>query len=220
MSFKIPKEYISKFETLSKISIENVELLGEFITTIPSGTGPSGFKELLKERFADDKDIQEISSIVYSFGSLLLQNETSLDQLAEEIFDSVIINFNSKSSELTEKDSFQYKILLLLKGCNNLKFTFKALELLSENERIYRDSRIITDLRLIFNDDLAQSKRNAVIIHRFKIESRYDNEYENTFFSLDTSDLIKIKTLIERALEKEKVMKENYSDITFIDISE
>lgn len=81
----------------------------------------------------------------------------------------------------------------------------KALTLRNEYERIVTDTRILTDIRPIFDDDEDEPNVEAAIVNhtlRFSYTSG-DGDHE-IHFALDAADLTKLTAQIERALKKDK----------------
>lgn len=218
MGFSIPREFISGFEVLINLPLNEVKKIASFISTIPPGSGPKKFNTLLKSNFEID-GVSKLSSTIYSLGNLVLNAEESLEDLSNDL--SIAINSSLETKLSDDKvEELKSKILFLVSDNENLKFTFKALNLLSENDIIYRKGRVITDIRLLFNEDINENNRKAVIIHRLKIESSKNNKIQDFYFSLDSKDLKEVRELINRALLKEEQVKANYNNINFIDITE
>jgi hypothetical protein len=96
----------------------------------------------------------------------------------------------------------------------------KAGDVLTQHERIFETARIVTDLRPIFHVDVTEKPDAAVIIHTLKITQRDQfQQRADLYFALDHNDLLLMKELIERALKKEKTLKEivNGSTMTVLD---
>jgi hypothetical protein len=82
----------------------------------------------------------------------------------------------------------------------------KALTLRNEYERILTDTRILSDIRPVFDDDQENpSMRAAIVNHTLRFTyTAGDGERHESHFALDVDDLEKLKTQIERALKKDK----------------
>ena len=130
--------------------------------------------------------------------------------------------------KISEQDLpiFQEKLSVILKNCNSIRQTIRAITLNRDNEEIFKEAKIISDIRLIFQNDIKEKNRDALIIHRLRklITYRIDDEIQHQnvhFFTLDSADLIKLKEQIERALEKEKQIISSYENIiSFIELKE
>ena len=216
MAIRIPKEFISGFEKLKELSLEQVDEISIFLNKIPYGTGTKHFEKLLIERFPDI-NIFPLSNTIYSLGSILLNFDESIEEISVMLADSL-----KNDIENVEEGKLEEKINLILKNSKNLKDTFKAYNLISDNNITYSKSRIYSDIRLLFNENLSinQSDKKAVIIHKFKIEAEKNNALKYFYFSMDSNDLSKLKEQINRALDKDKKIRSDHSDIDFIKITE
>lgn len=221
MSWKIPHDFISGFIDLVNMPIDEVKEIASFIRTIPPGTGPEKFESLLNLSFPD-LDLSELSPMIFSFGNILLNIEDDSIESISQMLSKDLINSSEINQEEIEEKHLEDKLIILFQSSNNLKFTYKAIDLISDNDIIYKKGRIFSDVRLLFDDDIENTSedRKAVIIHRLKLESSKNNEDRNYYFSLDSLDLFKMKELIERAIIKEEKIKYDYPNIKFIEITD
>lgn len=91
--------------------------------------------------------------------------------------------------------------------------TVKAGPVLTQHERIFNDARIMTDLRPIFHLDVSEKPDAAVIIHMLKINHRnIAGQQSNEFFALDSNDLIVLRAVVDRAMKKERALKDLMRD--------
>lgn len=216
MSFRIPNNFISGFEILHELSIDDVKELASIIAQIPQGIGPRNFNSFLKSKF-DKIQLTELSSTIYSFGNLLLTSKKSKEEIAQGLSNSFFDEMNIDSD-----NSLQDKILIILDSADNLKQTFKAIDLISDNDIIFSKGRIFSDIRLLFEDSIESysTNRKAVIIHRLKLESSKNGNNKDYYFALDSNDLVEMKDLIDRAILKDNQIKSDYSNIEFLDITD
>jgi hypothetical protein len=84
---------------------------------------------------------------------------------------------------------------------------------------VYLDSRVLTDIRPIFSlkEDLHPTA--AVIIHNLEFVTHTDDRHTYTYIALDPNDLRKLKRTLERALQKEEILKKSVvaSGMTYLD---
>ncbi|MGN7722271.1 hypothetical protein [Chitinophaga sp. 22620] len=221
--YKIPQTYIPGFTFLANLDIAEVEQIKNALIELPVGTGPTNFRNALAGKFSNIEGINYIATVIFSFGSFLNENDDDFnkDEIAEDLVEAfkVINTKNEISKENIE--SLAPKIKLLLTNCDNLKLSFKALSLQSENAIIYRSSRVISDVRIVFKKDIEDKNRHAVIIHNLKFEYLKNRQEEELFISMDTSDLKKLRDAIDRALLKESKIKDDYNgSISFIELND
>lgn len=216
MAIAIPKEFISGFEKLKNLSVAQVDEISTYIHKIPYGTGTKQFEKQLEEKFPDI-DTHYLSNTIYSLGSVLNKFDESIEEISIMLTDSL-----KEEIENVEEGKLEEKINLVLKNLGNLKDTFKAYNLISDNDITYLKSRIYSDIRLLFNEDLSidHSDKKAVIIHKFKIEAEKNNASKYFYFSMDSNDLLKLKGQINRALKKDEKIRTDHSDVNFIKTTE
>lgn len=220
--FQIPKAYLPGFETLMTLTNEQVADLTAFLENIQIGTGIQSFGKLFEERFGNEPSFQQgLAGTLYSLGSFRL-NPSTIDlkdrvaSLARSFADQVKKDYDEKAIIRLEE-----VLSRLLDSATNLTITFKAFQLLSENESVFRDNHIITDIRLLFKEELGNKERHGLVTHKLKIQAEDSGDQNDYFFSLTFSDLQKLQEQITRAMDKEKLIREDYKEtMSFINITE
>ena len=90
----------------------------------------------------------------------------------------------------------------------------------TQHERIFVGARILTDVRPIFHLNIFEKPESAVIVHMLRITQR-DNSGNKAekYFALDSNDIKSMKALVDRALDKEKTLKNLMKDsgVTVLD---
>jgi hypothetical protein len=213
--FQIPEAFLPGFTELSKLSSDDAEKIGTLLNQIPVGATIQDFREAFTE--ADlPENIQVTAETVFSMGALLA-GETGGD--IAELTAGLSKAFQERNQgKITDEETQQLKrnLLIILKNGDNLKKTYKAYQLFSENARIYRNSRVMTDIRLLFNDEPDSNPRSGLIVHQVKIEFVENEEPKSFFVSLDREDLINLSENLQRALKKEESIKRNQDTINFL----
>ena len=161
--FKIPDAFLPGFMELSRLSFDDAENVGILLNQISVGATNQDFREAIIR--ADlPKNILLSADAIFSLGALLA-DKTGVDttELATGLTDAFL---EQKHGEFTDEEGQQLKrnLLILLENGDNLRKTYKAYQLYSDNIRIYRDSRVLTDIRLIFNDELDSNPKSGLIL--------------------------------------------------------
>ena len=110
-------------------------------------------------------------------------------------------------NDLSETEEIKRDFLRILNS--KLLITSKAINLTLSNDKILLDSKIITDLRPVFNleKDISSFIGNVITIF-LNIDYRINESDINiVYLSLDEDDLSKLKEQIFRAEEKLKILK-------------
>ena len=84
-----------------------------------------------------------------------------------------------------------------------LKSTAIAVELLTQHDRNYQTARVLTDIRPVFQSDVHDRPNGTVIVETLQLQT-WDREgnSETLYIAMDKADLLELKSVIDRALEK------------------
>jgi hypothetical protein len=83
-----------------------------------------------------------------------------------------------------------------------------ATDLQTLHERNYQSARIVTDIRPVFQDDLAKAPDGAVIVETLQIQTwSRDGGAQLMFVSMDEADLRQLQSIVTRALDKTETLK-------------
>ena len=96
------------------------------------------------------------------------------------------------------REDLRQRLAKLLGYENSLGVTSKALDVMTEHERILCGARIVTDIRPVFGRP-TDKPTAAVIVHNLKISYHQDDEHREFYVALDTEDVVRLRTLLERA---------------------
>ncbi len=106
----------------------------------------------------------------------------------------------SSSQQLAELE----QVLSAILRVDALRTSMKGISLMADHERLFLDSRILTDIRPIFDDDKNALPSGAVITHTMKINMYVDGKQVSMYVVLDGDDLHKLKSVLDRAIQKEQ----------------
>ncbi len=215
----VPPDYIPGFESIIKLDPLQLDNLTNIISELKIG---ERFDRLIRRASAHLQPLSEIelNNIIRSLVSLV------------EIFDSSnrnIPKFSSDFSEsyvesnptATKEDGDKLKINLskLLTKYDYIRITSKAFDIIQENPINFRKARIVSDIRFVFDDDLEKDSKYAVVVHNLKLECYNPEGTLNFFAAMDLADLKKMRTVIDRAIEKDRIIRENKHTIDIIDLA-
>lgn len=139
---------------------------------------------------------------------------SSLIRLSEDFPDSQSLVANVRQAAEATGDarfkadaaawaSFTDRLLRLLTPRTAAWLTAKAGSVVAETARYFCESRILTDLRPVFDRDAAQGPMGFTIVHTMKVTLHGGpQDPEEVYFTLDASDLDALDETISRAREK------------------
>ncbi len=86
----------------------------------------------------------------------------------------------------------------------------KATALYEDSERLLMDSKLLVDVRPIFDPRRSESIAATALLYKLRMTSRapHSGEVETTIFTLRESELTELAAVVERALKKATVIRE------------
>lgn len=218
-NYKLSKEFLNGIEALITLDENSFQNMIRVISELKAGTGPKNFRKQVEESLPGSK-IDYLSSALYSLGDFYASEKKTLEDTVNELNQSYWLGKESTQRE-TDELLLVNRLKLILEHYASFKTTFKAISLLTENDRLFRESRIITDVRLMFSEQLEESISNAVIVHQLKLSTLSNGKKEELYLSLDDSDLETLKETLDRAIKKgEKIRSDFHDRLNFITITD
>ncbi len=209
--YRIPQQYLDGFEKISALNTEQIKIIADILNSTEFGLDKNKIVEsIIATNSLNEFDSSGIKTIVNTIYSIIRLDEKDKEEQKiriKNLTESIIHYSDELNEDSTEKLHTYLNILFAISG--KTKQTIKGIELLNSNQRNFIDSRIITDLRVVFDDDVDDTKvKNAVIVHNLKINFIENNgTIKESFFALDTNDIISLKNTLDRAIRKEHVLR-------------
>jgi len=213
--FVIPPEFQPGFEVIASLDDNTIGKLSEIIKNVKRGAGRNEFFSIIDANI-DVAGKEDLSNTLFSLGWLLYNDKSSPTELALNLAKAYRL---SKGKVLSDDaySEIQTKLVTLLESCGSIKTTFKALALLQEYSHLFNEAHIVTDIRAVFDDGKENEIDMALMVHQLKIEYSERDKKKEFFVVLDRSDLIKLRDQVERAINKETTIKNNFENkIQFI----
>jgi hypothetical protein len=200
----MPKEALPDLKTVTELDEKLFDsLLAAISATGPTLTG-SKFDKNLREKVPTIKpgEIRGVLGVAFNLYSIRKKHDLSLSpqEFADAIADSDLIS-KAKGFSPEKRKILSDRLTKLLGFDTTVGVTAKAVDVMTEHERIFCSARILSDIRPVFakTPEIAEA---AVIIHNLQISFHKCGEHKEAYFALDTSDLAKLKQVIERAEKK------------------
>ena len=217
--YRIPENFKPSFDLITELSKEQADLIVSALNESAIGTQPNELAKAVSEKLGKPiSDLVKAFHAIFSLISLKAQVESPLEELVVDIVNS----YKEMRPDLLEgkADSLNNYLKLFLSADGKARNTIKSTLLSHEGEKNYVDSRIISDIRIVFDDNINNPEQCAVIVHQMKIAYQHANEIKEFFVTLDLKDLHKLREHINRALEKDKVIRnKTFSpSLTYIEV--
>jgi len=223
-SLKIPASAYSAIQTLLHLSQEDFDV---FLKALAAAK-PALSSDVFSRHVASQAKTIDESIIKSIIGELFPMDviRDSLDFTGEQfsqLFCDAAAKVNSKDFPFNETDAatLRSRLSRIFDLRKSLSITTKALDVLTEEERIFLGARILTDIRPIFNEagNLIEA---AVIVHHLKIHFGENDDETDFYVALDTSDIQALRDVLDRADEKAKQLQSllQRSQISYLDAEE
>ena len=226
---QIPKKYrsgIEKIITLDSAVFKNLIdalknsnpsfHLKKLADTVSLKIKQKGIEDLTKD------DLLNILEAIVSLYPLQTYYSLTLEDLASSLGEAVaeLEDFPNVTEE--QKKIFEARITTLLSIDGALYVASKVEELLFEYQHLFLGSRIITDIRPVFDPDLNKIPVGALIVHTLKLEYKQGNEQKDFYIALDTNDVKNLREQLDISEQKAESIKLmlNQAQVSYLDVEE
>ena len=205
---KIPYEVAANFLRIAELDTAQIDKLCEALGTVSlSLEQADDIRKTVSTVLSDAGAARNVSDIVQGLHALFASSTQTTNEFVSEIVSAVRENERIGSDLTTPKVEILEANLLRLLSVEKLLIGQKASMLLVEQDKIFSDARIITDLRPVFETDVARPLLAVAISHNLKIEFVEGREGREVYISIDTNDLHKLRNLIDRAIKKDTQLR-------------
>ena len=214
--YAIPDRDIVGFLAIANLTEKDfkklLKKLGDIADELPLFEIRNLFKKL--ELF-DLKDRDAVSSILVAIFILRIKADEGSEEFADDIIRAVK---NSKSELISGfKDWIELKKRILeILQLNSIYSSVKAFSLKTDSDKILVESKILTDIRPIFDNSNTDHFTRAIVVHNLKIIYHKDDEHKSIMLSLSGDNLQDLKKIILRAEKKESAIKSSLGTVKII----
>jgi hypothetical protein len=147
-----------------------------------------------------DDDIDAFVSHLMSMSTLGTSHDFTASKLAAVITDKV-------ASSLDEEGRRKLPPLLAaLLAARDFQAFSKAIDIATEYDQVLHFARIISDIRPVFDTDVAEEPLGAVVTHTLRIDYFHEGRVKTTSYVLNEQDLSQLKDIVLRAEGKQKTI--------------
>lgn len=207
MEFQIPETAERPLAEFAKLNPKQTSQLIEAVRTSKPALGIEEFAARVAPK--SGLELATVGRILSMFAGMYLARTDASKTLEEFASDLSGALKKRADQEMTPAnwDAFAANVRAILACERSLGVTAKALDLLTDHEHCLHSSRIVTDVRHIFAADPNLRPQSAVIIHVLNLVYHEIDGMKEVYMALDTSDLKRLKSVIERAEAKEVALK-------------
>ncbi len=224
MEIEIPKRYEAGLAALIQLDEEK---RAKFLSAIRDQPAALNLDKLASEVAIQlSVEEHEASSMLNALTSLFLaRSKTSQPArgFAENVIAAAIATGKSKLDPTQAGiETFTDFLKEALSYNESFGVTARARELAYEQQNLYCTGRLLTDIRPVFRPDIIDTPVAATVVHNLHISYHQGGDYKDFYISLDHEDILNLKQILERALQKENSLKVLMAklDLTVFDLEE
>lgn len=210
----LPRRYEGGLAKIRDLSIdgtqESVRELLAALRDVPDTYGESALSSAVAAK-VDTIAASDVEAMVPTLFSLYSYRDFRQAAISD-VVEGVALAMEESHSDrlkLSPEDRPHFEDLLgKLLDIDALNVRARARALVFENEHTLQESRVLTDVRSVFEPENPEDKpKGAVILHTLKIGYWADNQPKEFFVALDTNDVRELIEQLERADAKAASLK-------------
>lgn len=212
MALQVPARYIPILNSVRKLPQSAVVELIRAVESTQVAASPDEMAINIGENVPSipKDELVKILDLLYSLYHVRELSELNKNSFLRELAESVSENAVPKiTDEELPAVRQRLKDLLSLKPLESIS---KAVALQRQEERVYCDAKIISDIRPVFGDDPKVRPVAATITHSLKITYHENDAHREFYIVLDEVDLADLERVIKRAKAKSDTLTKMLSD--------
>jgi hypothetical protein len=153
------------------------------------------------------EDLELILRTLDSFYQVRAHLDAPLDRFVSDVIEALRGPTLEVLPSGEREQKFRSRLTALLSAAP-LAVSAKAQVLKREYPNLFHGAKVITDLRPIFGQSTKDSPDGVILDHTLKVVYHEGlGDHKELYLALDSSDLVELKKVIERAEEKEQALR-------------
>jgi len=212
--WKIPNKDQVALGVLGRLNDSDFETLSLALETLPARTN---ITELVA---AIDQELTRLGVGAIGLADALMTMALALSRTEDNILALHGISETIATSETGTEinpEILESRLSRVL-SIGSVKFSAKAAVIQVEHGQVFQNCRILTDVRPVFRDEIAEGLCGLLIVHQLRIAIQDKNGNRSDFYvALDDRDLESVIQNVQRAKEKSAVLRRTFIEQHFID---
>lgn len=210
----IPQSEVPNLRALARADIEMLGRIEEALRGEKPSLGPGALAESVAKTCGPGlKEVRPIVSVLWRLAFV----QRRLDLTTDSFLRVLSASLKEMGTEWTADDARGWSeredwIRRLLLADAPLGLGAKATELLTEQQVSFCRSRILTDVRPVF-DENAQELKGLVPYHTLAVTFHEGSDTREIHIAMDSEDLVALRGHIERAERKERIVRKHLATL-------
>lgn len=207
-TINVPEQVFSGFKIIGELSDEQINKLIKYLNDLEIGRFYSDIADDLRDLLKVDGD--DLFQTLLSFVTLVSEDGVDLSSLSKNLAESYK-ELSRSGINTKELNKLKVNLLQILSNFSRLSLTARVREYRVENSNNLREFKFLTDIRLMLPEDNAESDKYGILLHKFYIEYQNSNPLNELHLHVSLDDLVKLKSEIEKAIERDKIFRETFN---------
>ncbi len=202
---QIPPEHVDGFTALAALADSQFEELRAALATGPSTLDPAAFTETASVSMptVDPSEALRIIRATISLDTLRRLRGWQAADIGEAVAASSSLEIDDAATAV-----LPLRVTAVLDS-QSLRVMGKAIDVLTDHDRVFLSARALTDIRPVFGDDPGDPPDAVVFSQTLKIDYlRDDGTLDNFYVALDEDDVDTLVLALERAKAKAATLRE------------
>lgn len=212
MYLNIPEQYKTGIEFILNTDDDAIDVIISALRDFPPTVENVVYN--ISERIVQTQKIDRRTAVNIAETLVSLRQLYKEENLSNEEIVVLISKYIEEDDEfvveIEQIERFSKRLSSLLKALESIAFSLdisdKASNLLIEHERIFSDSRIVTDIRTVFDSETERKVEAAILIHTLRIQYRDAEGIKEFYVALDSDDLDNLHDQIVIAINNRDVL--------------
>jgi hypothetical protein len=211
---QIPRSHVIGLRYLAELSDEKFEKLLHVVSALKPQYSPSELVKQLATAAPDSERVRIacLSEMLLDLAASMQADDGTVDALIRTVTD-LLPRVDEIASTMKQQPEILPSRLRKLLTLPVFDVAVKAGEVLYDHGRVFSEARILTDVRPVFGKVLDDGPIVAGVVHNLKLVYKEDFQTREFFVTLDDEDLAQLRDVVERALQKQKILKQTIGPV-------
>lgn len=208
VKLRMPKKELGILKDFILIPKEQQDYFIDKLKTLQPENPLELISEISENVDLEEEDVRRFLKFIDSFYLNYYIFNKSIRSQDDYIQEVIIDSVKGHDIELQIDEHTKELLRQILDMEESIGIVSKVSSLINENPNNFANVRIITDLRHIYYNNPTKIPRYSLIKHNLVITYiDINSRLKEKFFTLELDDLLELRRIVERAIEKEKALK-------------
>lgn len=211
--FEVPEQYLNGLEKLAILDDKVIKNIFQSIEAVPPAFDLQKIASFAGSNYG--VDVEDASAILNFIAALYfyirnedISSDIIIDVICENLKKDVPIKLAPKYIP-----KLKTRLSRLLGISSFLEIIYQASDLLPENQNILVDTRLLTDIKPIFKEDISGGISASLISHTLRLQYENINGIQEIFVSISSSNIEQLIEELQESLTKESALQEIFDRI-------